>query len=146
MHLRPMLPLPRARLADCCWLPRLIAKARQLESGELPAEYAARFCDRDSVDAHFLETLGLRREDLLQAVRQHPDEAGMEAWFRAQPGIDAERIARWNTLAENLGRPGFPMAERFADVLPTMYRHLDPAKVQTIFDLLEADETGSGRT
>ena len=29
---------------------------------------------------------------------------------------------------------------RFPAVLPTTYRHLDPERVQTIFDLLEADE------
>ena len=38
------LPSPRETLAGCVWLPRLLAKARQFQRGELPPDYAARFC------------------------------------------------------------------------------------------------------
>jgi hypothetical protein len=134
------LPPPRAELAGCVWLPRFLAKARQLHDGELGSEYAARFCDRDSVDEHFLRFFGLPQDEMIAAaVRLRADKA-FAAWFRSRPGIDAARIAQWNAAAENLGRPGFPMAERLAAVLPTTYRQLDPARVRCIFDLLEADE------
>ena len=54
--------------------------------------------------------------------------------------------AQWNELAENLGRLGFPMAQRFAVVRPTMYGHLDAEQgpLETVFDLLEVDERPRG--
>lgn len=140
------LPLPRARLADCVWLPRIIAKIRAIVSGELPPEYVARFCDRDSVDEHFLSFFGLAKEEMITAV-QHSrnDDGAVAAWFCARPGIDAARIAAWNEFAEKLGRPGFPMERRYHDILPRAYSFLDPAKVHCIFDLIESDETGTNR-
>ena len=141
-----MLPSPRARLVDCLWLPRFLAKARQLQTGQLSADYAARFCAPDSVDDHFLSHFALTKQAALDAARLHPDEAGFGAWFLTQPTVDATRIAQWNALAENLGRLGFPMAERCAAVRPTMYGHLDAeqGRLETIFDLLEADERPVG--
>lgn len=38
------LPSPYQTLANCAWLPRIIAKARLLNAASLPDEYAARFC------------------------------------------------------------------------------------------------------
>lgn len=137
------LPPPRAALAGCVWLPRFLAKAQRQHDGELGSEYAPRFCDRDSVDEHFLRFFGIPQDELVAAaIRLRADE-DLAAWFCARPGIDAGRIARWNDLAVNLGRPGFPMAARLAVVLPTAYRHLDPSRVRTIFDLLESDEKGA---
>ena len=115
-----MIPSPRTRLVDCIWLPRFLAKARQVQAGQLPPDYAARFCAPDSVDDHFLTHFSLTQADALDAVKSHPDDDAFGAWFLAQPGVSAERIARWNEFAENLGRPGYPMAERFAQVRPTM--------------------------
>lgn len=138
------LPSPRAELAGCCWLPRFVAKARQWQDGKLSAEYAARFCDHDSVDDHFLRFFEWSGAGLVDAAIRLRVDAELAAWFCAQPGIDAARIAAWNELAENLGRPGFPMAARLAEVLPGAYRHLDPAGVDSIFALLEADERPAG--
>lgn len=140
------LPSPRAELAGCFWLPRFVAKARQWRDGELSAEYAARFCDHDSVDDHFLRFFELPKTELVDAAMRLHVDADLAAWFCARPGIDAARIARWNELAVNLGRPGFPMAARLVEVLPRAYPHLDPAQVETIFALLEADEKPAGRT
>ncbi len=137
----PTLPAPRAELGGCVWLPRLVAKARQFQTGQLGAEYAARFCDADSVDDYFLRFFTLAKDDLLDAVGRPSDDAALAAWFRALPGVDAARITEWNALAANLGKPGFPMADRLAAVLPTSHRHLDPAQIHSIFDLLEADES-----
>jgi hypothetical protein len=58
------LPSPRATLGGCMWLPRIIAKARLLESGALPAEYADRFCHPTGVDAQFLRFFELNRRTL----------------------------------------------------------------------------------
>jgi hypothetical protein len=122
------LPLPRARLADCVWLPRLVTKIRGIARGALPA------------DAHFLRFFGISKEEMIDAVYRLDSDDAIARWFRAQPGMDGARIAQWNDFAEDLGKPGFPMAKRFLEVRPTTYAHLDPASVHSIFDLLEADE------
>lgn len=134
------LPSPRARLADCCWLPRIAAKARQLLAGELGEEYVARFCDRDSVDEHFLQSFGLTKADFLAGLAQAADDQALEQWFRTQPGVTDASIGAWNELARNLGRPGYPMEARRTHVLKTIYASLDPTGLDTIFDLIEADE------
>ena len=140
-----MLPSPRARLAGCVWLPRFLAKARQVQADQLPPEYAARFCAPDSVDDHFLTHFALAKGDALDALRRHPEDADFSAWFLRLPTVNAERIAQWNELAENLGRPGYPMAARFKQVRPTMYAHLDASqRLESIFDLLAADERPGG--
>ena len=115
-----------------------------MQAEQLPPEYVARFCSPDSVDDHFLRHFALTKDELLDAVKDHPGEADFGKWFLDRPTVNASQIAQWNELAENLGRPGFPMAARFAEVRPTMYRHLDPEqgqRLETIFDLLEADES-----
>ena len=140
------LPLPRDRLAGCVWLPRIAGKIRAMAAGELPPEYAARFCDRDSIDEHFLNFFAMEKAELMAAVeRTGNDDAALKGWFVTRPGVDAQRISDWNEFAETLGRPGHPMAQRFIDVLPRMYAHLDPTSVHSIFDLLEADETDAAK-
>ena len=134
------LPSPRDRLGGCVWLPRMLAKIRGLAQGTLPAEYAARFCDRDSVDEHFLQFFRIDREEMMEAASHLGTVDTISQWFFARPGVDEMRVAAWNEFAENLGRPGFPMAARLAEVLPKTYAHLDPAGVHSIFELLEADE------
>jgi hypothetical protein len=134
------LPSPRAKLADCLWLPRIIAKARALHAGELPADYVERFCNPVAVDGHFLQFFGLSKEDLLAAAERFPTDEEIATWFHALPGMDAKRIAEWNELAGNLGRSGYPMAERFKATLATIYSDFNPATVHSIFDLIETDE------
>lgn len=134
------LPSPRDRLAGCCWLPRIVAKARALQAGELPADYAARFANPVAVDGHFLYFFGLTKEELLAAVARCSTDPELAAWFCARPGTDAARIEEWNRFAENLGQPGHPMADRFAASLKTIYSHFDPKTVHSIFDLIETDE------
>ena len=40
----------------------------------------------------------------------------------------------------NLGRPGFPLEERFSIGLATAYAHVAHLKPENIFTMLEADE------
>jgi len=129
-------PAPREKLAGCVWLPRILAKARQLQAGKLPADYAARFCHPTGVDQQFLAHFGLTREDILSLASR--PEAEVAVWFPAT--FPVSRIEGWNHIAVNLGRPGFPLAERFPVARTTTYRHLDSTGLTTIFELLEADE------
>ena len=134
------LPPPRAKLADCVWLPRIVAKARALHAGELPVDYVDRFCNPVAVDGHFLQFFGLSKDDLLSAAERFRSDEEIARWFRARPDADAKRIEEWNAFAENLGRPGHPMAERLQTTLTTIYSHFDPNTVRCIFDLIEIDE------
>ena len=133
------IPSPRETLAGCIWLPRILAKARQLKSGDLPPDYEKRFCHPGGVDGQFLGCFGLTREDMLTAANLSDDE--VVAWFQSRNS--PERIAEWNRIAVNLGRPGFPMAERLPLALATSYKHVNPEGITTVFEVLEADENGS---
>lgn len=132
------LPPPRARLADCMWLPRIVAKARLLASGDLPPDYAARFGHPGGVDGQFLAFFQLTADDITIAA-PWPD-VQVVAWFTALPQATPARIAEWNHVAENLGRAGFPMADRLPIALSTTYKHLAGAGLTSVFDVLEADE------
>jgi hypothetical protein len=133
------LPRPSDRLAGCVWLPRILAKARQWQRGELPPEYAARFGHASGVDGQFIAHFGLSREDILAAAVLS-DERAAEWWLVRS---SAERVAQWNEIAQNLGRPGYPMAERLPVALATTYKHLAGRGLATVFEVLEADEKGS---
>ncbi|MBS0657017.1 MAG: DUF5069 domain-containing protein [Verrucomicrobia bacterium] len=139
-----MLPPPRARLADCSWLPRIAAKVREIRAGALPPEYLARFCAPDSVDHYFLQHFGLTKEAVIEAVSGCENEAEVAEWFTRLPGVDGDRIAAWNARGESLGQPGQPMEERLRAVLATTYAHLDHSRIRSIYDVIERDEAAPG--
>jgi hypothetical protein len=120
------------------WLPRIIAKARLIESGGLPPEYADRFCHPTGVDAQFLRFFGLHKEDVLRSSRGTDEQVA--AWFEALTVLHPSLVSQWNDLAQNLGRPGFPMAERLPIALATTYQHLQASKFSSVFEVIEADE------
>ena len=130
------LPRPTEKLAGCVWLPRILAKARLLQSGELREDYAARFCAPNGVDGAFLSHFGFSRDDIVCAAAMSDDKAS--EWFGSR--TNAERVEQWNQIAVNLGRPGYPMAERFPVALATTYKHVDSRGQTTVFEVLEADE------
>lgn len=126
------------------WLPRIVAKARLLQHGQLPSEYADRFCHPTGVDSLFLKFFNIDQAELISASRLSDSEVA--AWFLALPVTTLGRIGDWNQLAENLGRPGFPLAERFPIALATSYKHLDPDTITSVFEAIEADERTSSST
>jgi hypothetical protein len=132
------LPRPSDKLAGCVWLPRIIAKARLLLRHELPEDYVVRFAHPTGVDGHFLAHFGLSRDDVL-AIAPRTD-AEVAEWFLQRTGDVGGMIATWNEIALNLGRPGYPLAERFPIALATTYRHIDSRGMTTVFEVLEADE------
>jgi hypothetical protein len=132
------LPSPRDHLAGCVWLPRIIAKARLLNAGKLPPDYVSRFGHVSGVDGQFLSFFSLTTEQIL-AVCDRSDEE-IAAWFGALPAAGVARIQEWNHLGMNLGRPGFPMAERFPIAMATIYKHLQGQPIHTVFEALDADE------
>ena len=133
-----LLPAPRERLADCIWLPRILAKARSLRAGTLPPEYLARFCAPNGVDEIFLAHFGLTKEEIIAA--SGGTDAEVAGWFSIRPQATPERIREWNHIGLNLGRPGFPLEARFPVGLATTYAHLAHRKPDNIFAMLEMDE------
>lgn len=134
------IPAPRQKLAGCVWLPRILAKAKLLAEGKLPPEYAERFCHPTGIDQQFLNHLELTREQVVALAKLSQNEA-VEA-FLAAIHQDLQRIDRWNQVAENLGRKGFPLEERFPVALATTYKHLAATRqsFSTVFEVIEADE------
>lgn len=130
------LPTPYDTLANCVWFPRILAKARLLKSGHLPPDYVARFCIPTGVDGQFLLHFNLNRDDILSAAELSDEQ--VPAWLLARTNPD--RIEQWNNIASNLGRPGYPLAERLPIGLATTYKHLADRGFTTIFELIEADE------
>ena len=49
----------------------------------------------------------------------------------------------WQDVAVNLGRPGFPLADRMELGKATTYRDVDTRGLTTVFEVLEADERES---
>jgi len=132
------LPRPTEKLAGCVWLPRILSKARLLKSGALPPDYVANFCHPKGVDGFFLSHFGLSREDVVTAATLSDDAAAK--WFLARAGSSTQSIEAWNQIALNLGRPGYPMAERFPVALATTYKNVAGRGLTTVFEVLEEDE------
>lgn len=132
------LPAPRDKLFGCMWLPRLRAKAQLHQRGELPEAYQRPFCAAPGVDGQFLAHFQTDQDALLVAC-DLPD-AEFEAWFFELPDNGEGRVDAWNEVAVNLGRPGYPMAERFEWALGQYYTHLADRQLETVFEALEADE------
>ena len=132
------LPSPYDKLAGCVWLPRIIAKARLSKVGKLEPDYAARFCHRSGVDGQFLGFFNVSKESLL-AICDH-NEAQIADWFLGLRSVSPSSIEQWNQVAVNLGKPGFPMADRLPIALATSYKHLASLSLKTVFEVLAADE------
>jgi hypothetical protein len=132
------LPPPEEPLAGCMFLPRIIAKARAMRAGDLPPEYAVRFGAANGLDGLFLGFFGLSVDQVSEAALL--DDAAVEKWFEDVPGVTAQRIREWNHTAVNLGRPGFPMADRLPIKPTSKYGHLADRGIETIFQMLNADE------
>ena len=136
-----ILPEPKEMLGGCVWLPRILCKARLLSEGKLPDDYEDRFCHPTGVDGQFLRFFGLDRETVLEMARM-PDCDALDH-FQRERGVGPEKIAEWNEIAVNLGREGYPMSERFRVALSTTYRYLNDGRVETIFEMLKADDLAS---
>lgn len=136
---------PQAQLGGCCWLPRLLDKARQGTRGDLPLLYRLLLGSAFGIDGQFLRFFRLPAGASVSALRAAADDEAALAWFLAQPGVSAERIARWNTVAPKLGAPGGPMRWSFGLVRALVYPNVPRARANSYFELIAADEASSSR-
>ncbi|WP_309386186.1 DUF5069 domain-containing protein [Cerasicoccus frondis] len=132
------LPAPRDQFCGCIWLPRIRSKAQLFKAGKLPKDYVRPFCHPVAADGHFLAHFQTDKDALL-AVVDLPD-AEFKAWFLALPNNSDELIAEWNEIAVNLGRPGYPMDERFVWAMENLYPEMKQYDPETVFEMIEYDE------
>ncbi len=134
------LRLPTVRLADCCWLPRIIDKARLARDGKLTGLYRLFFGSPLGMDGAFLRHFQLAATEFRLAVRNAPDDAHVGDWFLAQPGVNPPRIANWNEFAPRFGARGH---HAYFTLLPMKWIFYPKARGQplrSLFDLIELDE------
>jgi len=100
------LPSPTEELAGVVWLPRILAKARQLQGGVLQEDYAASFCNPKGVDGVFLAHFGLSREAILSVSHD----------YRAKSALESHSTESWAARLPNGGAfscgPGYDLQER----------------------------------
>ena len=132
---------PREELAGVCWLPRFIDKARTFLAGELPKDYADRFCNRRAMDGIFLAFFDLDKEEIVEAVRDSDgDDELVTKWFRAQSGVTPAKIDNWNREAPRIGAPGQRGFEIFQKLVRGRYPDVPYTGVESVFEVIEADE------
>jgi hypothetical protein len=133
---------PTARLADCVWLPRFIDKARHHLAGTLDPDFVRPFCHPLATDGAFLGHFELTKDEILGVIaRSNGDDALVAEWFRQRPQSGAEKVAAWNELAPNIGKPGFPMHRGFTWMLRQLYGGVPPdPRVNSAFTAIAFDE------
>jgi hypothetical protein len=132
---------PTARLADVCWLPRFIDKARAHLEGTLPPEYSKRFCSPKGMDGSFLRHFDLTKDAFVEAVRaSNGSDIAVAKWFYAQPGVTDAKVNDWNRIAPEFGRPGQPGHEVFHWAMQNIYKESPYTGAESIFEVIEADE------
>ena len=135
---------PSARLADVCWLPRFIDKARAMLDGTLPPEYLERFGDRRGMDGAFLRFFRLKKEAFVEAVRaSNGSDIAVAKWFYAHPGVTDGKVEEWNRIAPDFGKPGEPGFEAFQSMMVNIYKDAPYSGVESVFEVIEADERGT---
>ncbi|GAB5559085.1 MAG: hypothetical protein SynsKO_07320 [Synoicihabitans sp.] len=143
MSERPQLRRPWDRsIADCMWLARLTDKTRLHLRGNLNPDFEPFFGHKLATDGEFIRFFDFDLDDLITVVRDQPtaDEA-VEKWFLTHPNISLERVAAWNQIALDLGKPGKPMSRAFSWAKRKYYGgdKADPAVV-SVFSGIAWDE------
>lgn len=127
---------PRAKLMGLPMLPRTIDKARALIAGTI-GEYV--YGEKSSFDMALLDFLGVTPAAFLEGVRASKDDAGVEAWIRAnaRPIAPAEAEA-FDRVFTNDGDDDEDRA-RFQVRRQRLAAHVQP-KVTGWVDLLDVAE------
>lgn len=131
---------PTDQLGGCLWLPRFIDKCRLHLAGDLPADFQRPFCSPFGIDGVFLEHFELAKEDVLAAIAPATDDDAIVAWLRARGTFTAEKIAAWNALAPQIGKPGFPGEKGFAWARRHVYAACHDPRVDSGFTAIAWDE------
>lgn len=136
----PPLRRPQATLGGCVWLPRFIDKCRLHLAGKLPADFQLPFCNPLAVDGIFLAHFGLAKEEIVAAVARAADDAAVLAWLVARGSFTEEKIAAWNALAPQIGKPGQPGARGLAWARQAYFQNAVDPRADSSFTIIAWDE------
>ncbi|MFT3869955.1 MAG: DUF5069 domain-containing protein [Nibricoccus sp.] len=132
---------PTNKLAGCMWLARLTKKIRLHLAGELDASFHMPFCHPLATDGVFFKHFELTKDEIIQAVQSsNGDDEKVASWFLGRSADVSEKIASWNQVAPQIGRPGFPGERILAFAKKNVYKGPDDSRLDSIFLLLAADE------
>lgn len=134
------LPHPKAQLAGCVWLPRLVAKIRVFLSGKLPVSYRVAFGSRVGVDGYFLRHFRLTMPQVMAAVRRASTDDEVATWFLRRPSVTPHSITDWNAFALKLGAAGQPGHLTLQIVKWFLYPKSRFGAVGSIFEAIAIDE------
>lgn len=134
--------LPSAMLAGCVFLPRFTDKVRAHRAGTLPADFQIAFGHPRGMDGHFFAHFAFEKDLTVAAVGAATDDEAVGAWFLAQPRVNAETIAAWNTLAPTIGRPGQPGHRELRWMLRRIFgsEAAIPPQITSSFEAIAWDE------
>lgn len=128
-------------LADCMWVARFSDKARLHLRGELTPDFEPFFGRKIATDGTFLGFFDLELESALETLREDTSDTAFTAWFLAQPGVTPDKIAAWNELAPQLGKPGQLMERNFRFAQTKFYGGpLADPRVVSVFSGIAWDE------
>jgi acyl-coenzyme A thioesterase PaaI-like protein len=122
------------------WLPRFIDKARHHLAGTLEAGYQRAFCSPAGADGVFLSHFKLGKGEILEAIQREGSDEAIARWFLRRPDSSEGRIAAWNELAPNIGKPGYPLNRTFALGLKSLYAGCSDPRVDSGFTAIAWDE------
>ncbi len=132
---------PTDQLAGCMWLARLTDKIRLKLAGNLAEDFQLPFCHPRATDGLFFAHFGLTKEEIIPAVEASAgDDAKVVEWFLARSADMPEKIAAWNRIAPQMGRPGFPGEGIFAFAKRRVYKGPPDPRIDSIFLAIAADE------
>jgi hypothetical protein len=131
---------PNEMLGGCMWLPRFIDKARHHLAGTLAVDFQRAFCSPLGIDGVFFSHFKLTKEEVIAAVEREGSDEAVAEWFLRRPDSSEERVAAWNALAPNIGKPGFPAHRTFAWGLKNIYIGCTDPRVDSGFTAIAWDE------
>ena len=82
----------------------------------------------------------LTQEEVIAAVEREGSDEAVAEWFLRRPDSSEERVAAWNALAPNIGKPGFPAHRTFAWGLKNIYIGCTDPRVDSGFTAIAWDE------
>ena len=135
------LPHPKEKLAECVWLPRLVAKTRAFLSDELPSSYRIALGSRIGIDGYFLRHFRLTMPQMIAAIRRAPTDKDIAAWFLRRPEVTSQSIDEWNALSIKLGSAGHPGYFTLMIVKWFLYPKSRFSRPNSIFEAIAIDES-----
>jgi hypothetical protein len=124
----------REELDGIAYLPRAIDKIRAEFPGGNLAGYVVMGDDGATVTGMFYRATGITHDELVQAVKDAPDDAAVAAWLHGR--LDAETIANWNGryYHTTIGHIKSPVRERMFKAHPGAEQMPETTPLADMFD------------